>query len=103
MLDCVFSFTDIPIKLLSFVGLLGVVVFGFLGILTFSLKILGLINVTGYTSIFLSIGLLAAINILSLGVIGSYAWRAYDNTKQRPLSVILKIDKFNKKNNLKEF
>ena len=32
-----------------------------------------------------------------LGVIGSYAWRAYDNTKQRPLSVILKIDKFNKK------
>ena len=66
MLDCVFSFTDIPIKLLSFVGLLGVVVFGFLGILTFSLKILGLINVTGYTSIFLSIGLLAAINILSL-------------------------------------
>lgn len=97
MLDCVFSFTDIPIKLLSFVGMLGVLVFGFLGILTFSLKILGLINVTGYTSIFLSIGLLAAINILSLGVIGSYAWRAYDNTKQRPLSVILKIDKFNKK------
>jgi nicotinamide riboside transporter PnuC len=56
---------------------------------------MGLIEVPGYASIFLSIGLIGAINIFSLGLIGSYAWRTYENTKGRPLSIILKIDEFN--------
>ena len=94
MLDCVFSFTDIPIKILSISGLIGLVIFSLLGFLTFIFKILGFVSVPGYTSIFLSIGLLAAINIFGLGVIGSYAWRAYENTKHRPLSIILKIEMF---------
>jgi hypothetical protein len=33
---------------------------------------------------------LGALNLFGLGIVGSYAWRAYENTKQRPLHVILR-------------
>jgi hypothetical protein len=29
------------------------------------------------------------INALGLGIVGSYAWRTYENTKRRPLSLTL--------------
>ena len=33
-------------------------------------------------------------NLLSLGIVGSYAWRAYENTKGRPQALVLKVDRF---------
>ena len=95
MTDSVFSFSDLPIKLLTIIGALGIFFFGIVGITTMISKFMGLIDVPGYASIVLSIGLIGAINIFSLGLIGSYAWRTYENTKARPLSIILKIDEFN--------
>ena len=84
-----------PIKLITFIGILGILFFSISGLITLIAKLSGKIDIPGYTTIFLSIGLIGAINIFSLGVIGSYAWRTYENTKARPLSIILKIDEFN--------
>jgi nicotinamide riboside transporter PnuC len=95
MMDSIFSFTDLPIKMLTRIGGLGIVVFGILGLITFISKILGFIAVPGYTAMFLSIGFFGAINLFGLGIIGSYAWRTYENTKGRPLSVYLSIESFN--------
>ncbi len=95
MMDSVFSFTDLPIKILTRIGGLGIVVFGISGLIVFISKILGLVTVPGYTALFLSIGFFSAINLFSLGVIGSYAWRVYENTKLRPLSVIMSVENFN--------
>ena len=33
-------------------------------------------------------GSVTALNLLGLGLVGSYAWRAYENTKARPLAVV---------------
>jgi len=95
MMDSIFSFTDLPIKLLTRVGAFGIIVFGVLGLITFVSKIMGLISVPGYTAMFLAIGFFGAINLFGLGIIGSYAWRTYENTKKRPLSVILSVEDFN--------
>ena len=35
-----------------------------------------------------------ALNLLSLGIVGTYAWRAYENTKQRPQAVALRVERF---------
>ncbi len=35
-----------------------------------------------------------ALNLFSLGIVGSYAWRAYENTKARPLTVRLRAQSF---------
>lgn len=96
MLDSIFSFSDLPIKLLTIIGAIGIIFFGVTGTITLISKFLNLIDVPGYASIFLSIGFIGAVNIFSLGLIGSYAWRTYENTKARPLSIILKIEEFNK-------
>ena len=37
---------------------------------------------------------LAGINLLGLGIIGSYVWRAYENTKARPLAVVMQAQQF---------
>ncbi len=94
MMDSIFSFTDLPIKVLTRLGALGIVIFGILGFITFISKIMGFISVPGYTAMFLAVGFFGAINLFGLGIIGSYAWRTYENTKARPLSVILSIEEF---------
>lgn len=95
MMDSIFSFTDLPIKVLTRVGALGIVVFGVLGTITFISKMVGLVTVPGYTAMFLAVGFFGAINLFGLGIIGSYAWRTYENTKTRPLSVVLSLEEFN--------
>lgn len=95
MMDSIFSFTDLPIKLLTRVGGFGIVVFGILGLITFISKMAGFITEPGYTAMFLAVGFFGAINLFGLGIIGSYAWRAYENTKSRPLSICLSVENFN--------
>lgn len=94
MMDSIFSFTDLPIKILTRIGLIGIFVFGILGFITFISKLLGVITVEGYTATFLMVGFFGALNLFGLGIIGSYAWRIYENTKSRPLSIILNIENF---------
>ena len=31
------------------------------------------------------------LNIFGLAIVGSYAWRAYENTKRRPLAVVSRL------------
>lgn len=96
MMDSIFSFTDLPIKMLTRLGAVGIIFFGLTGLITFISKLVGIITVQGYTAMFLAIGFFGAINLFGLGIIGSYAWRTYENTKARPLSIVLSIEEFNK-------
>ena len=42
----------------------------------------------------LTVVFFGGLNALGLGVVGNYAWRAYENTKQRPLSIPILVDRF---------
>ena len=88
MMDSIFAFTDYPIRLLTKIGLLGSIFSLFLGIIIFFANLLGFINVPGYTAIMLVVLFLGMLNLLGLGLVGTYAWRGYENTKQRPLSIV---------------
>jgi glycosyltransferase involved in cell wall biosynthesis len=96
MMDSIFSFTDYPIRLLIKVGFFGSFSLIFLILIQFFYSLNGKILVPGYSSTVILIALIGAINLLALGLVGTYAWRAYDNTKKRPLSVVASIIK-NKK------
>ena len=97
MMDSIFSFTDLPIKLLvSFGSLATLAALLFSVILIFS-KLLGLIAVPGYVMTLLAIMFFGSLNLFSLGLVGSYCWRTYENTKARQLSIVLKELKFNQK------
>lgn len=86
--DSVFAFTDLPIRLMTGIGALGLAIAVVLGTLTLVAKLTDLIDVPGYAGLFLSILFFGALNIFGIGIVGTYAWRAYENTKRRPLAVI---------------
>lgn len=92
LMDSVFAFTDLPIRILIRVGAAGAVLSGLFGGLVALLRLFGEIGVPGYAATMLAITFLGSLNLLGLGIVGSYAWRSYENTKHRPLAVILKID-----------
>ena len=94
LMDSVFSFTDLPIRLLSRVGAIGSVLSALYGIGVVIAKMGGLIDVPGYAMTLFIITLLGSMNLLGLGVIGSYAWRTYENTKGRPLAIPMKLFEF---------
>jgi glycosyltransferase involved in cell wall biosynthesis len=93
LMDSIFAFTDLPIRLLIRVGGGGAILAGFLGLVVLSARLLGMITVPGYAVTMLTITFLGAVNLLGLGIVGSYAWRAYENTKGRPLAIVLKNDR----------
>lgn len=88
LMDSVFSFSDLPIRLLVRIGMLGV--FGSVALATLVLcaKIFGFIDVPGYTATVLTVVFFGALNCLGLGIIGNYVWRAFENTKGRPNFIV---------------
>lgn len=93
--DSVFSFTDLPVKLLVRLGVIGLIISVVLGSATVAAKYLGEVPVPGYALTMLTILFFGALNSLGLGFVGNYAWRAYENTKQRPLALTQSIKRFN--------
>lgn len=90
MMDSIFAFTDLPIRLLIKLGVIGLLCSFILATTTFIARFFGFIDVTGYTTLILVILFFGALNTFSLGLVGTYAWRAYENTKRRPLAVVAK-------------
>jgi glycosyltransferase involved in cell wall biosynthesis len=88
MLDSVFAFTDYPIRLLIRVGFLGSVISALIGVVVLAARVLDKIDVPGYAATMLAVLFLGAINLLGLGIVGTYAWRAYENSKSRPQAIV---------------
>ncbi len=88
MLDSIFAFTDYPIRLLINIGTLGSILAITMALLVLVAKLLGAIEVPGYAATVLVVLIFGALNLLGLGLVGTYAWRAHENSKQRPLAVV---------------
>ncbi|MCB1520359.1 MAG: glycosyltransferase family 2 protein [Hyphomicrobiaceae bacterium] len=87
-LDGIASFTTIPLRIWSYLGLmisLIALVFGFFIIA--KTLIVGE-PVAGYPTLIVSILFLGGIQLISLGVIGEYLGRVYDEVKARPLYLV---------------
>ena len=87
-LDGIFSFSTVPIKISLFVGFLTILV-SFFGIL------LALINrlltngwVSGWTTLIITILFLGGVQLISIGVLGQYIGRTFEQIKDRPLYII---------------
>lgn len=99
LLDSIFAFTDMPIKALISLGMAGILISTITGLTVLISRVLGLIQVSGYAAIMLAIFFFGAINIFAFGIIGTYSHRAYENSKNRPLSIVVNTLSFKGKNN----
>ena len=84
-IDGITSFTTAPLRLSSILGfIVSVVAFVFIIILIVKTTLFG-DPVAGYPSLMAAILFLGGLQLLSLGVIGEYIGRIFNETKQRPL------------------
>lgn len=90
-LDSCFSFSDLPVRTLSIVGLSGLVIAFVFGTSIVFSKIFLDKGVPGYAATSILIMFFGSLNCFGLGIIGEYVWRTYENTKARPESLIYKL------------
>lgn len=88
MMDSIFSFSDLPILLVLWLGLGGCVISLAFGIFTAVARALGYIQVPGYASLAILIAFFASLLLAVQGILGCYLWRALENTKHRPLRLV---------------
>lgn len=93
--DSFFSFTDLPIRVLTWFGFVGFVAAALLTLAVLLGRAFGLVDVPGYSATVLVVVAFSTLNLLSLGLIGNYVFRTYENTKQRPLSLVSGRFEFN--------
>jgi polyisoprenyl-phosphate glycosyltransferase len=86
--DSVFSFSDLPIRLLFRVGVVGLLWSVVFGAIVLIWKLAGKVPVPGYAATVLLVSFFGALNCFGLGVIGGYVWRTFENTKFRPTHVV---------------
>jgi hypothetical protein len=89
MTDSIFSFSDLPIKILIKFGLIGILMSAALSLIVIISKLTGAITVPGYTATLLIVSFFSSINLFSFGIIGLYVWRMFENTKHRPNTIIM--------------
>ena len=54
----------------------------------------GEIDVAGYTPLMLALLFMASSVLIGLGIVGSYVWRTYENSKRRPTAVTMTHERF---------
>lgn len=86
--DGIFSFSTIPLKLATILGLVSAIVSFMIGLIGLYVKfVLGLEFLSwayGLTTTFF----MGGVQLLSLGIIGEYIGRIYDEVRQRPYYII---------------
>jgi len=91
--DSVFAFTDLPVRLLWMIGLLGLAVGAGVATAALIARLTGATDVPGYTPTILVVVLFGSLNMIGLGIIGSYVWRAYETVKGRPGAILRRVVK----------
>lgn len=86
-LDAISSFSHVPLQAATVLGFAFSLI-AFLGIpVAIGLKIAGHF-VPGITTVLLAVLLLGGIQLITVGIIGEYLARVYDEVKQRPLYIV---------------
>jgi hypothetical protein len=86
--DSLFSFTDVPIRLLLLLGLAGTASAVVFAILLLGASLAGRITVPGYAPTVLVVTFFGSITSLGLGILGQYVWLILQTTRGRPGYVV---------------
>lgn len=81
------SFTTVPLQVITFLGVVSIFFAGIMGIQTLVRFLMGN-AVEGFTTVILLVLIIGGLIMLSLGIIGHYLARIYEEVKARPRYVI---------------
>ena len=92
--DSIYSFTSLPIAAITVLGVVGVIASVSYACVVFAFWAAGRVDVAGYTPLMLALLFMASSVLIGLGIVGSYVWRTYENSKGRPGAVTMSHDRF---------
>jgi dolichol-phosphate mannosyltransferase len=87
LVDSVTSFSYVPIRFMSYLGF----VVGFAGFAYAGLVVVNFINgnpIEGWSSLIVVVLLVGGVQMVMMGVLGEYVWRALDESRRRPRYII---------------
>ncbi len=87
----IMAFSTAPLKIATFIGLGSVGVSVVYSIITLIRKLLGQIDVSGFTQIILLLTFFCGIILVILGIIGEYIAKIYQQVKNRPIYIVDEI------------
>lgn len=87
-LDGIFSFSTLPLRLWSYLGgLIALTGFGYAMLILVRTVLYG-VDVPGYASLMVVVLTLGGLILVSLGIIGEYLGRIFEEIKRRPLYIV---------------
>lgn len=87
-INTIIAFSDKPLRLSIRIGFFISLASAIVGVFFLSKKIFLGIDVSGWTSLIISIWFFGGVILLNLGIIGLYIGKTFDQTKKRPLFII---------------
>jgi glycosyltransferase involved in cell wall biosynthesis len=87
MSNSIFAFSDLPIRIIRTLGVMGSFVSLSLGTFLLSASLAGKIDVPGYAPTMLAILFGNSAVLVGLGILGSYLWRTFENTQGRSYAI----------------
>ncbi len=90
-IDGIASFSAMPLKVWSYFGfVVSVLAFSYAAFLIVRTLVFG-VDVPGYASLMVVVLFLGGIQLITLGIIGEYLGRVYDEAKRRPLYIVNRL------------
>ena len=87
-IDSFMAFSYVPIRFISTLGIFISIVGFILAVFLIVNKFMFNVPVQGWTTMMITLLMLSGIQMLSLGVIGEYLWRNFDESRGRPTYIV---------------
>lgn len=86
--DGIFSFSNVPLRLITIAGQIGLFAAITYTLYVFYLNLVNNIPVRGFSTITILISFFSSLILICLGIIGEYITRIYDEVRNRPHAII---------------
>jgi polyisoprenyl-phosphate glycosyltransferase len=90
-LDGLISFSFVPLRIITVIGLIVSFLSLLMAVFFFVKKLIYGLSPPGFASIITSIFFLAGVQLITLGVIGEYVGRIFEEAKRRPIYVLRRV------------
>jgi glycosyltransferase involved in cell wall biosynthesis len=87
-IDTFVGFSFVPIRVISFLGVLVSVLSFLMGFYVLLNRVLFGTKVEGWTSVMLAVLVIGGVQLVMIGVLGEYLWRVLEEARGRPLYVL---------------
>ncbi|GAA4370333.1 glycosyltransferase family 2 protein [Hymenobacter saemangeumensis] len=91
LLDSLLSFSFVPIRAISLIGLSLGIIATLYGFYIIGLRLVSPNEPQGWTTLMVVLLFVSAFQMTALGVIGEYVWRGLDAARNRPLYVVKQV------------